>query len=264
MNKNKKGLALIAAIMLIVFISIAVLGLSVFIVQWYKQIDSGERQSRCIYNALAGVNYALYQYRASAALTNGTFNIDANNNFTVSTVLSDTGGAASALVIDATHSYVGGTSQRDLLGITLRNNSASAITINRAIVTWNNTRRMSQILINGTTNWSGSTSTPATVNFTTNATINAGSTVPLTRIRWSGNMSGRTITIRFRMTDGTVTNACTLLPSQPSVCVQLSGGLTVKSMGKTVGSNQYRSVQAAYNSSTANVSDYDEITQTVP
>jgi len=272
MIKNKKGLALIAAIMLIVFISIAVLGLSVFIVQWYKQIDAQERQSRCIYNAMAGVNYAIYQYRVSGALTNGTTAIDANNNFTLSTVSTGGGTAASALVIDARASSLqpttGNPSGRyiDLSGVTLQNNSASAITINQAIVTWTTaSRTMTQIVIGGVTNWSGSaTPSPATVNFTTNATINAGATVALTRIRWNSAMTGATITIRFRMTDGTTTDACTLFPQQPAVCTQPGTNLTIKSMGKTTGSNQYRSVQATYNIATGNVSDYDEISQTVP
>ena len=94
MIKKNKGIALIAAIMLIVFISTAVLGLSVFIVGWYKQIDTDEKEVRCIYNAQAGINYALYNYRVSAALTNGATAIDANNNFTLSTVSGGGGGAA--------------------------------------------------------------------------------------------------------------------------------------------------------------------------
>lgn len=262
--KNKKGLALIAAIMLIVFVSTAVLGLSVFIVQWYKQIDAGERLTRCIHNAMAGVNYAIYQYRVSGALTNGTTSIDANNNFTLSTVSGTGSGAASALIINATAAALGGTGSRDLLNVTLNNSSVSAITINQAIVTWTNSRNMTQILINGVTNWSGVAASPATVNFTTNATINAGATVALTRIRFSGNMAGTTITIRFRLTDGTITNACTIFPAQPSACTQPAASLTIKSMGKTTGSNQYRSVQAIYDPATGNVSDYDEISQTVP
>lgn len=265
MIKKRKGLALIAAVMLVVFISIAVLGLSTFIVQWYKQVDVQERRSRCIYNAMAGVNYSIYQYRNSSALTNGTVSIDANNNFTLSTVSAGGGGAASALVINATASSAGGSGNRDLLGVTLQNSSASAITIDQAIVTWTNTRNMTAIVINGVTNWSGTAAPPsATVNFTTNAVISAGATVPLTRIRFSGNMAGTTITIRFRMTDGTITNACILLPAQPSACAQPAGELTIKSMGKTAGSNQYRSVQAVYNITTGNVSDYDEIAATVP
>ena len=71
------------------------------------------------------------------------------------------------------------------------------------------------------------------------------------------------ITLSFVMTDATTTTACIGWPAQGSVCTQISS-LTIKSMGKTAGSNQYRSVQAVYNTTTGNVSDYDEIFQTVP
>ena len=265
MIKKRKGIALIAAIMLIVFVSTAVLGLSVFIVGWYKQINVEEREARCIYNAMAGVHYSLYQYRNSAALTNGTFNIDANNNFTLSTVASGGGGGASAsLVVDATGAALGNNNRR-LLGVHIRNSSASAIIIDRMIVTWSiSNRTMSQIQINGSTVWSGSaTSSPANVNIN-NTTIPANTTRNIDLVQFDGNMLSAIITLSFVMTDGTTTSACTVWPTQGSVCTQAAASLTIKSMGKTVGSNQYRSVQAIYNTTTGNVSDYDEIAQTVP
>ena len=265
MIKKNKGLALIAAIMLIAFVSTAVLGLSVFIVGWYKQIDTAERQERCIYNAAAGINYALYQYRNSATLINGTFSIDANNNFTLSTLASGGGGgAAASLVVDATGAYLGNNNRR-LLGVTIRNSSSSAITINRMIVTWSiSNRTMSLIRINGFNVWTGSAnSSPADVNIT-NTTIPANTTRSINLIQFNSTMLNAVITLSFVMTDGTTTTACTAWPTQGSVCTQAATGLTIQSMGKTINSNQYRSVQAIYNTTTGNVSDYDEIAQTVP
>ncbi len=265
MIKEKKGLALIAAIMLIVFISIAVLGLSVFIVGWYKQIDTDQRKVRCIYNAMAGVNYSLYQYRNSAALTNGTINIDANNNFTLSTVLGGGGsGAASGFIIDGTGSSLG-SNNRQVNGVILTNSSGSAIIINRIIVTWTgSSSTLTTIRIGNVNVWSGSdSSSPGNCNIT-NTTIPAGSSLPLTRVRWDSSMLGRTITLQFVMTDGSITPECTVYPTPGATCASVGGNLTIKSMGKTMGSNQYRSVQAAYDTSIGNVSDYDEISQTVP
>jgi len=262
MLKEKKGLALIAAIMLMVFVLTAVLGLSVFIVGWYKQMDTAEREVRCIYNALAGINYAIYQYRVSGALTNGTIPIDANNNFTLSTVSGGGGGgggAAAGLVIDARSASLSA-NNRDLLNVTLKNDSSTSFTINQATVDWDSNRNMRQILINNVTNWSGNANMPPeTVDFTTNATIGSGVTVPLTRVRWNNSVSGNTITISFRMTDGSTTSPCTIYPAQASTCVQSSGNLTIQSMGKTAGSNQWRSIQAMYDTTTGNVSDYYEI-----
>ena len=266
MIKKRKGLALIAVIMLIVFVSIAVLGLSTFIVGWYEQIDTGERDVRCIYDAMAGVNYALYQYRNSAVLTNGTFNIDANNNFTLSTVTSGGGGggASAFLEVDATYAHLGNNNRR-LLGVTIRNSSASSITIDRMIVTWSiSNRRMSLIRINSSDVWTGSAnSSPANVDIN-NTSIPANTTRSINLIQFNSTMLNAVITLSFVMTDGTTTTACTVWPTQGSVCQQSATGLTIKSMGKTLGSNQYRSVQAIYNTATGNVSDYDEIAQTVP
>lgn len=242
---------MIAAIMLIVFVSIAVLGLSTFIVRWYKQIDAAEIEERCIYNAMAGINYALYRYRSDNILFFGPVTIDTNNYCIVSTI---------SLAVDATDAHLGNNNRR-LLGVTIRNPSANPIIIDRMVVTWSiGNRTMSQIRINGSTVWTGSaTSSPADVNIN-NTTIPANTTRPIDLIQFNSNMSNAIITLSFVMTDGTATSACIAWPAQWSVC----GGLTIKSMGKTSGSNQYRSVQAAYNTTTGNISDYDEINQTVP
>jgi len=266
MIKKNKGIALIAAIMLIVFISTAVLGLSVFIVGWYKQIDTDEKEVRCIYNAQAGINYALYNYRVSAALTNGATAIDANNNFTLSTVSGGGGGGASgAVIINATASSLSG-AKRTVGGWTIRNNSAAAITINQVTVTWQKTpKTLTSFVINNVTAWTGSIATPPAV-LAVSITIPANTTRTTNNKIIFNSSAARDagITLAFRMTDGTTTSPCTVYPAQASSCVQSAGSLTIKSMGKTTGSNQYRSVQATYNTTTGNVSDYDEIFQTVP
>ena len=262
MIKKNKGIALIASIMLIVFVSTAVLGVSVFISGWYKQLDAGERGERCIYNANAGVNYAIYQYRNSATLINGTTNIDANNNFTVSTT--SAGNAASVLVVDARGSFLA-SSNRNVEGVTLTNSSDAAIIIDRIIVTWTGaSRTLQNIRIDNLNVWNTDVSlSPANCNIT-NTTIPAGATLPLTRVRWNSSMAGRTITLQFVMTDGSTSSVCTVYPTPGSVCTTTGSALTIKSMGKTVGSNQYRSVQATYNIASGQVSDYDEINQSVP
>jgi hypothetical protein len=169
------------------------------------------------------------------------------------------------LVVDATGAALGNNNRR-LLGLHISNSSASAVTIDRMIVTWSiSNRTMSQIQINGSAVWSGSAnSSPADVNIT-NATIPANTTRNIDLIQFNNNMSNATITLSFKMTpDGTTTSACTVWPQQASVCTQAAASLTIESMGKTTGSNQYRSVQATYNTTTGNVSSYNEIFQTVP
>ncbi len=268
MIKKEKGIALIAAIMLIVFISTAVLGLSVFIVGWYKQIDTDEREVRCIYNAQAGINYALYNYRVSAALTNGATAIDANNNFTLSTVSGGGGGAAADnLTVDATGANLNA-NKKDIRGVTLKNTSlTSSITLSQIIIYINTgTQTLDEVRINNSNVWTANTSigtTPVTLNMT-DVSIPANTTRTVNYIRWTADVSAKTVYWRFIMSDGTTSSVCTVWPAQASPCVSSSGSLTIKSMGKTTGSNQYRSVQATYNTTTGNVSDYDEIFQTVP
>ncbi|MFA6358229.1 MAG: hypothetical protein WCY09_06155 [Candidatus Omnitrophota bacterium] len=265
MLNRKRGLALIAAVMLIVFVSIAVLGLSVFIVQWIGQINADQISSRCVYNALAGVNYSIYQYRNSTSLINGTININVNNSFRLSTVLAGGGGgASSAMVLNATAARLGNNNRR-LLGVTVRNSSANAVTIDRMIVSWSiNNRTMSQIRINGNTVWSGiMILTPANVNIT-NTVIPANTTYPIDLIQFNSSMIGATITISFVMTDGTTTSACVAYPVQGSVCTQPAGSLTINSMGKVSGSNIYRTVSATYNIAGNNIADWSGINAVVP
>lgn len=268
MNSQRKGLALIAAIMLIVFVSLSTLGLSVFIAGWYKQIDDKERQSRCIYNAQAGVNYALYQYRNSATLTSGTVALDANNNFTLSTTA--TYPMAQYLQVDGRSAYDDLDSCK---GVTLTNTSTSAITIKGMVISWGWKlfwlQGLENVRINGVDNWSGLLidGCPRTITFSTNATIAAGATVPLTRIHWSLSIWLTRITIAFIMTDNSQTANCIVLFPTPSAVCNTSlalTGLTVKAMGTTTGSSQYRSVQADYTTATAKVTDYDEISTVVP
>ncbi|MFH1281377.1 MAG: hypothetical protein ABIH91_01480 [Candidatus Omnitrophota bacterium] len=261
---KNKGIALIAAIMLIVFVSIVVLGLSTFIVQWYKQIDVEERRARCIYNAMAGVHYSLYQYRNNATLVNDTINIDANNNFTLSTVSIGGSGAAANLIIDATAAYLS-SNRKDVLGITLTNTSlTTAITLSQMVIYIDTgTGTLDRVDINGSSVWTVNTligTIPITLDMT-DVIIPANTMITVDTIRWVRSISATTVHWGFIMSDASATSTCTVYPAPASSC---SGSLTIQSMGKTTGSNQYRSVQAAYNTATGNISDYDEIAQTVP
>jgi hypothetical protein len=257
---NKRGITLIASIMLIVFASIAVLGVTTFILERFRQYNVDRVGAKCIYLAQAGLHYALYQYLVSGSLASGQVNIDSANFF----VLNVTTGAAGSLRVDARASSIGGSSNRDLLGVTISNTSASAITIDQVIVSWNlSSKTLQQIVINGSTRWSGSaSSSPVTANITDFA-LNPGVNYPLTRIRWNSSMLGATITLQFIMSDGSKGTACAAFPRPASTCQQ-STSLIIKSMGKTSGSNIYRTVQAIYDTVTSKVTKYYEIANAVP
>ncbi len=262
---KNRGLALIAVIIIILFVITAVLGVTSFIANRFLGFDVQQRLMRCMYNAQAGIQYAIYQYRQSSTLyaSGTTVAIDANNAFRITS--SGSGTQASALIVNATASALA-SSSRNLTGITLQNTSASPITIDRMIVTWSgSTRTMQDIIINGVTVWNtGTSTTPANVDIT-NTAIPASTTRPLTRIRWNSSMAGRTITLQFVMLDGSTTSLCTVFPRPASTCVTPGGStLTITSMGTTTGSSLYKTVQATYATTTGNISAYSEISTSVP
>ena len=245
--KKDKGIALIAAIMLIMFVTTAVLGLSVFIVGWYEQIITEEREARCVYNAMAGVNYALYQYRLSSALTNGTLAfppLDTKNNFALTTVLGSMGysGAAANLKIIYSATSLSG---NDIIGATLTNTSTTTSIILSQMVLYigSGTKTLSQVRINGSNVWTTSTSistTPVTINIT-DVTIPANTTRALDRIRWSAAFGTTSVAyVRFIMSDGSSSPVCTVYPTRAS--------LTIDSIGNSVEMvpNQHRALRAVY------------------
>ena len=257
--------------MLMVFISTAVLGLCVFIVGWYKQIDIQQIKTRCIYNAMAGVNYALYQYRNSVPAPSGPIPLDANNNFTVSIDSGGGGGGdASAIIIDATDSDLSSKNEK-IINWTIRNNSASEVTIDQVTITWNkHSKTLESLVIDGDSIWQGKEEISPAV-FSVHLHLEANHTYAQdNEVKFDSSISGdRGVTLAFRMTDHTYTTGCIVYPHQTSTCEQGSCSLTIRSMGQIISldkdrADQYRSVQAIYNTTTGKISSYEEISQTVP
>jgi len=245
-------LALITAVMLIVFASVAVLGVTVFIVQRLSQSHTTRTLTSCIYLAQAGIHQAIYWFRFNDLTANGHFSlgqasIDAQNFFVLG------GTAADFLMVNTANSSLGGGPNRDLDNLSLQNATDSrTITIDRMIVTWNRPRALKIIRINNNNVWSGTASSPADVNIS-NFTLN---TVPaiyaIDYLRFNGSMAGSTIGIQFIMTDGSA-KTLTVYPASNNY------RFTVKSTGQTADSNIYRTIQAEYNVNTGKVTGYNEI-----
>ncbi len=255
---NKKGIVLIAIIFLIIFIAIAIFGVTTFIAQRLWGYNSEQTIERCRSNAKAGVAYAIYQFRANATSYSGTVTIDSTNSATVTTTGGGGGGAAASLIIDATGSVLGGGGNKDITGVTLNNNSASSITLTQFTISCaGGDKKLDQININGSPVWTTDTTigvTPVTLNMT-DVSIPAGATYNINFVRWANNMSGRTITLSFIMSDSSPTNTCTIYPAPVSTCTT-SGSLTITSIGKTADPKYYKTVVATYNTSTGKVTAY--------
>jgi hypothetical protein len=246
--------------MLIVFVSIAILGVTAFIIQRLLENTSNQINTQCIYLAQAGLHDAIYWYRFHDSTANGYFtfgrtNIDANNFFVL-------GGAASdLLMVDTSGSYIGPTTgpswqrYRGLYGLNIQNaTNSKTITIDRMIVTWNNSQRLRIIRIAGSNLWAGNRSSPVNANLIPDFPLN---TIPniysINYLRFSGDMRGATISIQFMMTDGSTSRVLTVYPASQN------NSFTVKTTGKTTGSNIYRTTQADYNALTGKITNYYEI-----
>ncbi|MCX5681698.1 MAG: hypothetical protein NT079_05450 [Candidatus Omnitrophica bacterium] len=268
--RNKKGITLATAVVLIVFASVVALSTAVFVTGRSSQSVVNDIAERCMYLARAGLNYAVYQYRNSATLypTGTTVTLDANNYARVKS--SGGGGAASAIIINATNSQLANANKR-IQRWTIQNNSASAVTINQVTITWQKTpKTLNSFVINSVTRWSGSIATSPAVftptggNFTIPAnTTYSGNTA--NQVNFNSSISGDAgVTVALRMTDGTNTSTCTIWPVQGGTCTTI-GSLSVKSMGKvTSGSNIYRTILGSYNSTTGKVTSCSEVATIVP
>jgi len=266
--QRHKGIALVAAVMLMVFATIAVFGVVTFITQRLTQQPTEEAFLKAIYLAQAGLNYAIYQYRSSATLYSGTVsNIDGSGGYAVVATSSGGGGGsgqAALLSVDATGSYLGGSGSKDILGITLTNTSlSSSIRLDYfTISVIGGSKTLSQININGSSVWTTNTSigsTPVTLNMT-DVTIPANTTRVVNFIRWTSGMSGRTVNLSFTMSDGNATTLCQVYPASPAC----SGTLSIKSMGQPAGSSVYRTVQATYDTASGTITSCTETNDTVP
>jgi hypothetical protein len=127
------------------------------------------------------------------------------------------------------------------------------------IVTWDNARRLTRIVINGTRLWSGSVRSPVDADLSPDFTLNTTPTIyPIDELRFGASMAGTTISIEFVMTDGS-TKIVTVYPASNNY------NCTVKATGRITGSNAYRTIQAVYNARTSRIIQYDEInTQMTP
>jgi hypothetical protein len=255
---KKNGFILVASVILIVFVAIVIIGTTIFIVQRLSQNQAYQVKSKAIYLAQAGIQNAIYWYRYRDISANGYFslgrtNLDANNFFVLGA------NAAELLMVNTNGSYLyptsGSTRFRYLYGLTIQNaTNSKTITIDRMIVTWNNTRRLRVIRINGSNRWTGTLSSPADCNIT-NWTLNTTPSIyNINYLQFDGIMTGATISTQFVMTDAS-TKTLTVF----SVPASQNNSFTVNSTGKTIGSNIYRTAQATYNALTAKVTKYDEI-----
>lgn len=248
--RNTRGITLVAALLLIVFVSVTVFGVSIFVVESLSQNSIKQAQLKTVDLAEAGLHHAVYFFRFRDLSGNGYFtagqtNLDANNFFILTANMGD------LLMVNRATAAIGG-GNRDLLNLRIQNaTNSQTITIDRMIVTWNNNRRLNQIRINGSNVWTGNLASPANANIT-NFTLNTTPTIyNVNRLRFSGSMAGATISVQFIMTDGS-TRALTVFPASNA------NNFIVNSRGRISNSNINRLIRAEYNAQTGRIVDYEQ------
>ena len=251
--------------MLIVFVSIAVLGVSTFIYQRLSQNETKSISTRCLYLAQAGIHRAIYDYRRRDQSGNGYFglgqtDIDTNNHFILSA------DAGQLLMVNTSNAAIGPTGgppadrNKRLLNITLQKATNTLnISIDQMVVTWNNALLLHRVRIGGSNVWDSppplnDLPSPAAFNIN-NVNFNSTGTIRLNYLEFSGNMataptippgSPLTITIQFIMTDGT-SRALTAFQNGTDLDNFI---FTVNSEGRVTGSNQRRTIRVDYNAFT--------------
>ncbi len=251
---RRQGIALVSVVMLIVFATIAVVGVVAFIAQRLREQEPEAVYVRTIYLAQAGVHNAAYFFRfhdssANGYFTLGTTNIDANNSF----VLSAT--AANLLMVNTSATVLTNANAR-VNGWTIQNaTNSNTITIATMTVSWSGVagRTLSSIFLNNTSVWSVGGGTSGSTFNITDFTLDATPTIYSNNtLRFSGNMTGATVNVTFNMTDGS-SQALTMFPASSN------NKFTVTSKGLTTGSTLFRSIQATYNAVNATITAYQEI-----
>jgi hypothetical protein len=265
MIKKRKGLALIAAIMLIVFVSIAVLGVTTFIVQWFKQLNADQIRLKCLYLAQAGIQDAIYEVRATyknPATTYGSFTTGLSTVNTGETYRRGGTAADFLMVKTAGATWTAGT--YTLSGINVQKAISSAspvVTIASVNVCWTKSsataRNLTKIVLSST--WNGTLASSACPGGNVNITDVALTTsfIPLS-LTWANSITLTNVTVQFNMLDGS-TKTVVIFPASNSCQFSIS------STGKVAGSNIFRTIEATYDlmpttyATTSRIVDVDEM-----
>ena len=264
---NKKGVALIVVVMLIVFVSIAVLGVTTFIVQWFSQLNNDQINAKCLYLAQAGIQDAIYKVRSTYLNPPATYGSYTTGLTTVNT--GETyrrGGTAADFLMVNTVGATWSSSNNTLSGIRLQKATGSAtpaVTIASMNICWTKssaaTRNVNRITI-GTTNYTVNVAPSACPGGLANITDRTLTNVSFLAfaLRWSGSITLTDVLVKFNMTDGS-SKTVDLWPSINSC------QFTINSTGKVASYNIYRTIKATYDlmpatySTTSRITDIDEI-----
>jgi len=241
---RKRGVVLLTTIILVVFASLVVAGVTVFLTQRLSYNVARNRRARCMYLAQAGIHDAIYWFRTHTKTGNGYFSLgEVKVGLQESFVLGGTD--ADLFMVNTSVSRINPLFTSDFVDISFQNATDSRrLTIDRIVVTWSRpgtARRLRRIYINGVIRWSGNLRSPASCNIQPDFRVNSVPSTYTLMLRFDNDMRNTAyVDTEFIMGDGS-TRHVVVYPASNNFA------FTVKSTGKISGSPIYRTVQAAYN-----------------
>lgn len=172
---HKKGIALIAVIIIILITAIAVLGIVVFISNSLLLNVARASMEKAIFAAQAGAYAAIYDYLANAP--GAPYWAKARDVNIIGNVYYDVGKDANFLLVDADNPQTvndSGTNNR-LQRIALRNtNQTQTIRVNRMKVEWYNFGgNLNRIALGGNARWTGTATSGQLITLSSIFTLNA-------------------------------------------------------------------------------------------
>ena len=169
---DRKGFALVVVIILILVIAAIMLGLASFVVNSEYLVTSRAARETALYDAQAGIYWALIDYITDSSITKVT----SDSSLGVGSY--KVGKDANLLLIDADRPL--GITTTSLTNIGLANIGTSSVIINRVVMQWSFGGNITRVTLGGASgpgySWTGTKTSPADIILSTPYTIAAAGT----------------------------------------------------------------------------------------
>lgn len=256
---NRKAITLIVLVMIIALLGIIVAGIMSYTAEGLFFVTSNVNNEKAFYMAQAGIMRAIADFHNSGNVSWNyvtTQNVPAGSEF-----FYRVGEAANFFLVDASNSMLGGST---LQGIPIKNiNSANSITITSMIMEWSFGGNITGITLGGSSVWSGTAASGASLNIT-DFTLTAGQSFSADAnqaFQFSNAISGNIIAT-FIFSDGSQYRAYLL---KNSLCA--ARAFSIKATGEVKAGTRLearRTLAAVYDSGTNNFISWEESQNHLP
>jgi len=248
---NNKGIVLLSVILIIVFFSVAAIGITTYIVEALKLNVAHINQEKAFYAAQAGVMHAIVDY-----VNNGSITAVTDTQIATDTYFS-IGGSGMFFLADASNPTI--IASRKLKDVSMTNlNSTSAVTITHMQVSWTPDGGENLISIDlgrATVEWSGTAPSGTNIDMA-DYTIGAGVTENDVWLDWEtgSDITAKTISAILTFSDGSTVEIILLNAGMAS-----NQEIVITSTGKFTGTYTHeRTLKASYDIGTSEITSWEE------